>query len=163
MADRLDESTDRVLEALSAGASYRADSLDAPIGDGSTTKGAMIAGSDGEMGQVETRIDVESLLQGLDEVTRSITVIEEQVRCRIPARHGQRQHAHRDEQRRQTAAPGAGEPLERDGEHRRRHGHARDAAEEAEGRERSALHRFHRFFVRDAWRAVKRRLIPEGW
>ena len=72
LADRLEESTDRVLEALSAGASYRADSLDAPIGDGSTTKGAMIAGSDGDMGQVETRIDVEALLQGLDERDRTI-------------------------------------------------------------------------------------------
>lgn len=72
LADRLEESTDRVLEALSAGASYRADSLDAPIGDGTTTKGAMIAGSDGDMGQVETRIDVESLLQGLDERDRTI-------------------------------------------------------------------------------------------
>ncbi len=72
LADRLDESTDRVLEALSAGASYRADSLDAPIGDGSTTKGAMIAGSDGDMSQVETEIDVNELLSGLDERDRMI-------------------------------------------------------------------------------------------
>ena len=72
LADRLDESTDRVLEALSAGASYRADSLDAPIGDGSTTKGAMIAGSDGDMSQIETEIDVNELLSGLDERDRMI-------------------------------------------------------------------------------------------
>lgn len=72
LAGRLDESTDRVLEALSAGASYRADSLDAPIGDGSTTKGAMIPGSDGDMSQVETEIDVNELLDGLDERDRMI-------------------------------------------------------------------------------------------
>lgn len=72
MAERLDESTDRVLEALSAGASYRADSLDAPIGDGSSTKGSMIAGSDGDMSQVETSMDVEALLAGLDERDRTI-------------------------------------------------------------------------------------------
>lgn len=72
LADRLDESTDRVLEALSAGASYRADSLDAPIGDGSTTKGAMIPGSDGDMSHVETEIDVNELLDGLDERDRMI-------------------------------------------------------------------------------------------
>ena len=58
--------------ALSAGASYRADSLDAPIGDGSTTKGAMIAGNDGDMAMVETRLDVEALLEGLDGRERAI-------------------------------------------------------------------------------------------
>lgn len=72
LAERLDESVDRVLEALSAGASFRADSLDAPIGDGSTTKGAMIAGSDGEMDDIERQMDVEELLAGLDERDRQI-------------------------------------------------------------------------------------------
>ena len=72
LADRLDTTTDRVLEALSAGASYRADSLDSPIGDGTTTKGAMIAGSDGDMSRVEIGIDVANLLDGLDERDRTI-------------------------------------------------------------------------------------------
>ena len=51
LAEWLEESTDRVLEALAAGASFRADSLDAPVGDGSLTKGAMLAGSDGDHGR----------------------------------------------------------------------------------------------------------------
>ncbi len=72
LADRLDESVDRVLEALSAGASYRADSLDAPVGDGTSTRGSLIAGSDGDMGQVEAEIDVAALLDTLDERDRTI-------------------------------------------------------------------------------------------
>ncbi len=72
LAERLEESTDRVLEALSAGASFRADSLDAPIGDGSTSKGAMLAGSDGSMDDIERQMDVEQLLEGLDERDREI-------------------------------------------------------------------------------------------
>lgn len=72
LAEHLEESTDRVLEALSAGASFRADSLDAPIGDGSTSKGAMIAGSDGSMTDVERQMDVAALLEGLDERDREI-------------------------------------------------------------------------------------------
>ncbi len=72
LAEWLEESTDRVLEALAAGASFRADSLDAPIGDGSLTKGAMIAGSDGEMDDVELQMDIEDLLDGLDERDREI-------------------------------------------------------------------------------------------
>lgn len=72
LADRLEASRDRVLEALSAGASYRADSLDAPIGDGSTTKGALIPGSAGDMSQVETELDVRDLLDDLDERDRTI-------------------------------------------------------------------------------------------
>ena len=35
LAERLDESVDRVLEALSTGGAFRADSLDMPVGDGS--------------------------------------------------------------------------------------------------------------------------------
>ncbi len=72
LAEWLEESTDRVLEALAAGASFRADSLDAPIGDGSLTKGAMIAGADGEMDDVELQMDIEDLLAGLDERDREI-------------------------------------------------------------------------------------------
>jgi RNA polymerase sigma-B factor len=72
LAERLEESTDRVLEALAAGASFRADSLDAPIGDGSITKGATIAGSDGDMADVERQLDVADLLEGLDERDREI-------------------------------------------------------------------------------------------
>ena len=72
LAEWLEESTDRVLEALAAGASFRADSLDAPIGDGSLTKGAMIAGADGDMDDVELQMDVEDLLAGLDERDREI-------------------------------------------------------------------------------------------
>ena len=72
LAERLEESTDRVLEALAAGASFRADSLDAPIGDGSITKGATIAGSAGDMSDVEREMDVAALLEGLDERDREI-------------------------------------------------------------------------------------------
>ncbi|MGK2928384.1 MAG: sigma-70 family RNA polymerase sigma factor, partial [Acidimicrobiales bacterium] len=72
LAEWLEESTDRVLEALAAGASFRADSLDAPIGDGSLTKGATIAGADGDMGDVEQQMDVSALLDGLDERDREI-------------------------------------------------------------------------------------------
>jgi len=72
LAERLEESTDRVLEALSAGASYRADSLDAPIGDGTATKGTMLAGDGGDMALVETRLDVEALLDTLDDRDRQI-------------------------------------------------------------------------------------------
>lgn len=72
LAEWLEESTDRVLEALAAGASFRADSLDAPIGDGSLTKGATIAGSDGDMADVEQQLDVSALLDTLDERDREI-------------------------------------------------------------------------------------------
>ena len=72
LAEWLEESTDRVLEALAAGASFRADSLDAPIGDGSMTKGSMLSGSDGEMDEVERQMDVSDLLDGLDERDREI-------------------------------------------------------------------------------------------
>lgn len=47
--------------------------------------------------------------------------------------------------------------------HRRRHGHARGADDERASRERSRLHVFHRRFVRDPWRALKRRVIPAWW
>lgn len=72
LAERVDESTDRVLEAMAAGGSFRADSLDAPIGDGSTTKAARLAGPDGDFGHVDAAIDVERLLHGLDDRDRAI-------------------------------------------------------------------------------------------
>ena len=87
LAERLEESTDRVLEALAAGASFRADSLDAPIGDGSITKGATIAGSAGDMTDVEREMDVAALLEGLDERDREI------VRLRFVEHHSQQEIA----------------------------------------------------------------------
>jgi len=72
LAERLDESVDRVLEALSTGGAFRADSLDMPVGDGSITKGSTIAGEAGDMSDVERQIDVERLLEGLDERDREI-------------------------------------------------------------------------------------------
>lgn len=72
LAERLDESPDRVLEALSTGGAFRADSLDMPIGDGSITRGATIAGASGDMEDLERSIDVERLLEGLDERDREI-------------------------------------------------------------------------------------------
>ncbi len=89
LAEWLEESTDRVLEALAAGASFRADSLDAPIGDGSLTKGAMIAGADGEMDDVELQMDVAELLDGLDERDREI------VQLRFVERRSQQEIADR--------------------------------------------------------------------
>ena len=89
LADRLEESTDRVLEALAAGASFRADSLDAPIGDGSITKGSTIAGSAGDMADVEREMDVSALLEGLDERDREI------VRLRFVEHHSQQEIADR--------------------------------------------------------------------
>ncbi len=89
LAEWLEESTDRVLEALAAGASFRADSLDAPIGDGSLTKGAMIAGADGEMEDVELQMDVEDLLADLDERDREI------VQLRFVERRSQQEIADR--------------------------------------------------------------------
>ena len=89
LAERLEESTDRVLEALAAGASFRADSLDAPIGDGSITKGATIAGSAGDMSDVEREMDVAALLEGLDERDREI------VRLRFVEHHSQQEIADR--------------------------------------------------------------------
>jgi hypothetical protein len=47
--------------------------------------------------------------------------------------------------------------------HRRRHGHARGADDERLGRERSALHLFHRSWIRDPWLAFRRRMLPRWW
>lgn len=72
LAERLDESPDRILEALTAGGSLRADSLDAPLDDDGRTRLAAIAGDSGDMGAVEDRIDVDALLSGLDDRDRRI-------------------------------------------------------------------------------------------
>lgn len=89
LADRLDESVDRVLEALSTGGAFRADSLDMPVGDGSITKGATISGDHGDMADVERQVDVERLLEGLDERDREI------VRLRFVERRSQQEIADR--------------------------------------------------------------------
>ncbi len=89
LADWLEVSTDRVLEALAAGASFTASSLDAPIGDGATTRGAMIAGNNGDMEDVERRIDVSGLLDTLDERDREI------VQLRFVERRSQQEIADR--------------------------------------------------------------------
>lgn len=72
LADRLDESTDRILEALSTGGSFQADSLDAPIGEEGRTRAATIPGDAGAMDEVENRLDVSKLLDTLDERDRRI-------------------------------------------------------------------------------------------
>jgi RNA polymerase sigma-B factor len=87
LAERLDESVDRVLEALSTGGAFRADSLDMPVGDGSITKGATITGEAGDMADVERQIDVERLLEGLDERDRAI------IRLRFVERRSQQEIA----------------------------------------------------------------------
>lgn len=87
LAERTDESVDRVLEALSTGGAFRADSLDMPVGDGSITKGATISGSAGDMTDVERQVDVERLLEGLDERDREI------VRLRFVERRSQQEIA----------------------------------------------------------------------
>ncbi|MDE0805854.1 MAG: sigma-70 family RNA polymerase sigma factor [Acidimicrobiales bacterium] len=87
LAERTDESVDRVLEALSTGGAFRADSLDMPVGDGSITKGAMITGEAGDMSDVERQVDIERLLEGLDERDREI------VRLRFVERRSQQEIA----------------------------------------------------------------------
>ncbi len=87
LAERMDESVDRVLEALSTGGAFRADSLDMPIGDGAITKGATLSGDLGDMADVERQIDVERLLAGLDERDRDI------VRLRFVERRSQQEIA----------------------------------------------------------------------
>lgn len=72
LAERLDESPDRVLEALAAGGAFRAESLDAPRGDGQTSRLATLAGDDDPTAGVENRIDVAALLDTLDEQDRRI-------------------------------------------------------------------------------------------
>lgn len=47
--------------------------------------------------------------------------------------------------------------------HRRRHGLARDDADVRAGRDRSTLHKLHRYLLRDPWRAVKHRVVPAWW
>ena len=89
IAERVEESVDRVLEALSTGGAFRADSLDMPVGDGSITKGATITGEAGDMTDVERQVDVERLLEGLDERDREI------VRMRFVERRSQQEIADR--------------------------------------------------------------------
>ncbi len=87
LAERMDESVDRVLEALSTGGAFRADSLDMPVGDGTMTKGATISGDHGDMADVERQVDVKRLLEGLDERDRDI------VRLRFVERRSQQEIA----------------------------------------------------------------------
>ncbi|MDZ7674291.1 MAG: sigma-70 family RNA polymerase sigma factor [Acidimicrobiales bacterium] len=72
LAERLDESSDRILEALTAGGSLRADSLDAPVGDDGHTRLATLVGDSGDMVDVEDRLDVDALLATLDDRDRRI-------------------------------------------------------------------------------------------
>lgn len=87
LAERMDESVDRVLEALSTGGAFRADSLDMPVGDGSITKGATLSGDQGDMTDVERQIDIDRLLEGLDERDRDI------IRLRFVERRSQQEIA----------------------------------------------------------------------
>lgn len=87
IAERTDESVDRVLEALSTGGAFRADSLDMPIGDGSITKGATITGETGDMTDVTRQVDIERLLDGLDDRDQEI------VRLRFVERRSQQEIA----------------------------------------------------------------------
>lgn len=87
LAERMDESVDRVLEALSTGGAFRADSLDMPVGDGSITKGATLSGDHGDMTDVERQIDIDRLLEGLDERDRDI------IRLRFVERRSQQEIA----------------------------------------------------------------------
>ena len=72
LADRLDESTDRILEAMAAGGAFRADSLDVPVTEDQRPRAATLAGDRGDMSAVENQLDVDALLETLDERDRQI-------------------------------------------------------------------------------------------
>ncbi|MET0913464.1 MAG: sigma-70 family RNA polymerase sigma factor, partial [Acidimicrobiales bacterium] len=61
-----------VLEALEAGAAHRADSLDAPLGDGERTASDKLGEGDVGFGRAEGRMIVEDLLATLPERERTI-------------------------------------------------------------------------------------------
>lgn len=72
LAERLEVGEEDVLEALEAGAAHRADSLDAPLGDGERTASDKLGEGDVGFGRAEGRMIVEDLLAMLPERERTI-------------------------------------------------------------------------------------------
>jgi RNA polymerase sigma-B factor len=72
LAERLEVGEEDVLEALEAGAAHRADSLDAPLGDGDRTASDKLGEGDVGFGRAEGRMIVEDLLATLPERERTI-------------------------------------------------------------------------------------------
>ena len=72
LAERLEVGEEDVLEALEAGAAHRADSLDAPLGDGERTASDKLGEGDVGFGRAEGRMIVEDLLATLPERERTI-------------------------------------------------------------------------------------------
>jgi RNA polymerase sigma-B factor len=72
LAERLEVGEEAVLEALEAGAAHRADSLDAPLGDGERTASDKLGAGDIGFGRAEGRMIVEDLLATLPERERTI-------------------------------------------------------------------------------------------
>jgi RNA polymerase sigma-B factor len=79
IGDRLGASTEDVLEAMEAGRAYRSASLDAPIGgddgEGIMPLAAKLGENDLNLGMVDERNQLASLLTGLPERERSILVL----------------------------------------------------------------------------------------
>jgi len=72
LAERLEVGEEDVLEALEAGAAHRADSLDAPLGDGERTASDKLGEGDVGFGRAEGRMIVEDLLATLPDRERTI-------------------------------------------------------------------------------------------
>jgi len=79
IADRLGAGTEDVLEAMEAGRAYRSTSLDAPVGsdDGGPAMPltAKLGEQDANLGMVDERSQLQSLLAGLPERERTILVL----------------------------------------------------------------------------------------
>lgn len=76
LAEHLDVSEDEVLEALDAGGTMRAASLDKPIGEGGGTPMADLIGADDRsIGLATTWVEIEDLLEELDDRERTIVYL----------------------------------------------------------------------------------------
>ena len=79
IAERLEASTEDVLEAMEAGRAYRSSSLDAPVtgeeGDGATPLSARMGEIDLNLTKVDERSQLASLLKDLPERERTILVL----------------------------------------------------------------------------------------
>jgi len=79
IADRLEATTEDVLEAMEAGRAYRSSSLDAPVtgeeGDGALPLSARMGDVDLNLTKVDERSQLASLLRDLPERERSILVL----------------------------------------------------------------------------------------
>ncbi len=79
IAERLESSTEEVLEAMEAGRAYRSSSLDAPVagddGDGSIPLSSKMGELDLNLANVDERSQLASLLQDLPDRERNILVL----------------------------------------------------------------------------------------